>query len=213
MPPDAPSVDPSDTPPTLPAVELVLIRHALPIRLEVDNGPADPPLSSVGVSQAEAVAAEFPVGSLDALYTSPLLRARQTATPIEASVGLDAMVADGIAEWDRDANAYVPIEQLREESPEAWAALASGELHRLGIDVESFLGRVNGTLDAIAVAHRGQRVGVVCHGGVINVYLAGVLGLDRLLFFQPGYTSISRVAITREGRRGIISINETQHLR
>jgi 2,3-bisphosphoglycerate-dependent phosphoglycerate mutase len=193
-------------------VELVLIRHALPVRLKVDEGPADPPLSEEGVAQAKAMADVFPAGSLDALYTSPLLRARQTAAPLEANTGLTAEVVDGVAEWDRDANAYIPIEQLRQESPEAWAALSSGELHRLGIDVDGFLGRVNGALDAIATAHPGERVGVVCHGGVINVYLAGVLQLPRLLFFQPGYTSLSRVAITRDGRRGILSINETQHL-
>jgi 2,3-bisphosphoglycerate-dependent phosphoglycerate mutase len=193
-------------------VELVLIRHALPIRLEVVEGPADPPLSAVGKVQAAACAGMFPVGSLDALYTSPLLRARETAAPIEASTRLTAVVADGVAEWDRDATAYVPIEELRQESPEAWAALASGELHRLGIDVDGFVGRVNGAFEAIASAHPGQRVGVVCHGGVINVYLAGVLELPRLLFFQPDYTSVSRVAVTRSGRRGILSINETQHL-
>jgi len=53
----------------------------------------------------------------------------------------------------------------------------------------------------------------VCHGGVINAYLAHVLGLDDLLFFEPAYTSISRVRASRRGHRMLVSANETAHLR
>jgi probable phosphoglycerate mutase len=53
----------------------------------------------------------------------------------------------------------------------------------------------------------------VCHGGTVNVFLAHVLGLDRPLFFEPEYTSISRVAASRNGPRSVVSINETGHLR
>ena len=52
---------------------------------------------------------------------------------------------------------------------------------------------------AIVAATRASRVAVVCHGGVINVYLAVVLGLDRHLWFDPGYTSISRVRRRPDG--------------
>ena len=194
-------------------MELVLIRHGLPIRLDAVDGPADPPLDDLGVQQAEALAADLGPVHLDAIYTSPLLRARQTAAPIEVTTGLNAGVIDGVAEWDRHASSYIPVEQLRVEAPEVWRALASGDLAALGIDVDDFVGRVLDAMSSIAAAHSGQRVGVVCHGGVINVYLSQVLGLDRLLFFQPGYTSVSRVAVTDEGRTGVLSINETGHLR
>ncbi len=194
-------------------MELVLIRHALPIRLDAVSGPADPPLDELGQSQARALAEDLGPTHLDALYTSPLLRARETAQPIEALTGLEAGVVDGVAEWDRHATSYVPIEQLRTEAPEVWRALASGDLAALGIDVDAFVARVVEAMTEIAAAHAGQRVGVVCHGGVINVYLSQVLGLDRLLFFPPSYTSVSRVAISDDGRTGLLSLNETGHLR
>src|SRR3954470_8366154 len=64
-------------------VELLLVRHALPVRREMEIGAADPELSENGQAQAallaESLAAEAP---LDALYSSPLQRARQTAAPI-----------------------------------------------------------------------------------------------------------------------------------
>ncbi len=54
---------------------------------------------------------------------------------------------------------------------------------------------------------------VVCHGGVINTYTADVLGLGAMLFFEPAYTSISRVLVSRDGARSLLSLNETGHLR
>jgi hypothetical protein len=54
----------------------------------------------------------------------------------------------------------------------------------------------------------------VCHGGVINAYLAHVLGLGaRRGFFYPNYTSVHRVAAARSGERSIVTVNETPHLR
>ena len=67
-------------------------------------------------------------------------------------------------------------------------------------------------VDEIAAAHPGERVAVVCHGGVINVYLASVLGIDRLLWFDPVYTSVSRVLVSRDGIRSLVTLNETAHL-
>lgn len=182
------------------------------MRLEATVGPADPPLAEVGQQQAAAMAAALADEHFDALYTSPLLRARQTADPLAATTGLEAGIVDGIAEWDRNAPAYVPLEQLRHERPDVIADMAAGRWEALGIDMEAFVERVTSSMADIAAAHRGERVGVVCHGGVINVYLSRVLGLDRLLFFEPGYTSISRVGVAEFGA-GILSINETGHLR
>ena len=64
--------------------------------------------------------------------------------------------------------------------------------------------------------HRGERIAVVCHGGVINAYLAHVLGLGGEMargFFYPNYTSIHRVAAASSGERSVVTINETSHLR
>jgi len=53
----------------------------------------------------------------------------------------------------------------------------------------------------------------VCHGGVINVYLAHVLKSPDLMFFEPRYTSIHRVRASTSGTRTLVSVNETAHLR
>ena len=52
----------------------------------------------------------------------------------------------------------------------------------------------------------------MCHGGVINVALAIVLGLDQPLWFDPHYTSLSRMVASRTGVRSLASLNERAHL-
>jgi broad specificity phosphatase PhoE len=52
----------------------------------------------------------------------------------------------------------------------------------------------------------------VCHGGVVNVALASVLNLERELWFDPGYTSISRIVASRSGVRSVASVNDRAHL-
>ncbi|MGZ4681963.1 MAG: histidine phosphatase family protein [Acidimicrobiales bacterium] len=196
-------------------MQLLLIRHALPVRLERPDGVADPELSGVGVAQARRLAEWVADERIDALYASPLRRARETAAPLAELVGLEATVVDGLAEWDRDSSAYIPIEELQAANDPVWQRLSGGrheDLAELGIDPAEFRDRVVTTIDDLAAAHRGERIAVVCHGGVINAYLATVLGLDRLLFFSPDYTSISRVMIGA-GVRSIGTLNETPHLR
>lgn len=195
-------------------MELVLVRHARPVRLETEEGPADPDLTEVGHRQAGAVADWLAGdGPLAATYASPLRRAVQTAAPVAAALGHQPRIDDRFAEWDRDASAYIPMEELREEHDELLEHLFSGRLDRLGIDVVGFRRRVLAGFADVAAAHPGERAVVVCHGGVINCYLADVLGLDRLLFFEPGYTSVSRVLVARTGERTLVSVNETAHLR
>jgi probable phosphoglycerate mutase len=196
-------------------VELLLVRHALPVRREMEIGAADPELSESGHAQArhlaDYLAAEAP---LDALYSSPLQRARQTAAPIATRFGLDVVLEDAVAEWDRHSNEYVPIEELKAADDPRWQALLRGEWTSHDETPEQFAARVVDTIEATIARHRGGRIAVVCHGGVINTYLAHVLGLGgQQSFFYPNYTSIHRVAAARSGERSIVTINETAHLR
>jgi probable phosphoglycerate mutase len=72
---------------------------------------------------------------------------------------------------------------------------------------------VSAAVEEIIAANPGRRVVAVAHGGAINVALAEVLGLERDLWVEVAYASISRVAASRQGARSIVSVNETGHLR
>ena len=90
-------------------MELVLIRHGLPERSSDTN---DPPLSSEGVDQAQRTAGALSRERIDAVYSSSMLRALQTAQPFAAVSGHVIETRDGIVEFDRGTGAYIPMEQL-----------------------------------------------------------------------------------------------------
>ncbi|MDY7102942.1 MAG: histidine phosphatase family protein [Actinomycetota bacterium] len=190
-------------------MELVLIRHARPHHIDGADGPADPPLTDIGHRQALAMADWFGAEPVDALYVSPLARARQTVAPLERLLGREATVIDGVREFDADGSSYVPIEVLRRDKV-AWRAYLAEEA---ALDRAGFAREVTATLEEVVVSHRGQRVAVVCHGGVINVWASHLLGLEPRLFFNPDYTSINRFLGASSGERSIVSLNETAHLR
>jgi hypothetical protein len=72
----------------------------------------------------------------------------------------------------------------------------------------------SGWFEDIVGTYPARRVVAVCHGGVVNVALGIVLGLapDRPFFFDPHYTSLSRMVASRRGVRSIASLNEQSHL-
>ena len=195
-------------------MELVLIRHALPVRRELLEGAADPELSEAGHRQARLLADYLAVEAVHAIYASPLRRAVQTAEPLAERLSLPITELDGIAEYDRHSNEYVPVEELKATNDPRWHQIVNNEWPDVTETLDEFADRIHTTLEGVVSAHRGQNVAVVCHGGVINAYLARVLRTaDTTGFFYPNYTSIHRVVAARTGERQILTINETSHLR
>jgi probable phosphoglycerate mutase len=195
-------------------MELLLIRHGLPVRRELTEGIADPELSEAGLAQAEHLAEYLASEPIDAVYASPLRRAYQTAEPIASRRDLPITIVEGVAEWDRNSPEYVPIEELKASNDPRWQAMVRGDWTSEDETEEEFRERVVRDVDRLIDAHPGQRIAVSCHGGVINAYLAHVLDLPvGKGFFYPNYTSIHRIAASRGGHRSIVTVNETAHLR
>jgi probable phosphoglycerate mutase len=195
-------------------MELLLIRHGLPVRRELESGAADPELSADGLSQAQHLADYLSSEQLDAVYTSPLRRAHQTALPVAAAQGRTVVVVDEVAEWDRHSNEYVPMEELKASGDPRWQQVIRGEWPERDLSPEEFRSRVVDKIEELIAAHSGERIAVVCHGGVIAGYITHILGIESPHgFFYPNYTSIHRVAAARSGERSIVTLNETSHLR
>ncbi|HUP84839.1 MAG TPA: histidine phosphatase family protein [Acidimicrobiales bacterium] len=194
-------------------MELILVRHAEPVRIVDADGPADPPLAERGIKQAEALASYLGAEPIGAVWSSPMQRARETAAPLAAALGCEVVVDTELAEWDRASTSYIPIEELKANKDERWVAMVEGNLEGDGIDLVAFRDGVVSAMDHIVTGNPGASVAVVCHGGVINTYLADILGIDRPLWFEPKYTSIHRVLASRRGDRSLETLNEIAHLR
>ncbi len=195
-------------------MELLLVRHALPERIELSEGRADPGSACDGHAQALLLAGYSRRQQIDAIYSSPLRRAQETARPTADQFGLVIATIDGVAEFDRESSEYVPVEDLRVSGDPKFRQITDGFWSNPE-RIEPFERLVTATIEEVIVRHPGERVLIACHAGVINLYLRVVLGLaaDRRGFFYPNYTSINRVIAGRHGHRSILTINETPHLR
>ena len=192
-------------------MELILIRHGLPLQVETKDGtPADPPLSEVGHQQAQRMAKWLEGEHIDHLYSSPMQRAVQTAAPLAALKGLEPVLREGVAEYDRQADHYIPVEDLKKSDYDRWLRIMSGK--NVDINFPKFCVEVVATLNEIIYSHRGKTVAVTCHGGVVNAWTAHVMGMEPRMFFNPNYTSISRYMGASSGERSIITLNEHTHL-
>jgi broad specificity phosphatase PhoE len=191
--------------------ELMLLRHALPL-----SGDADPGLSEVGHAQAQRVAQRLKGRHVDVLLTSPLRRARETAAPIEASLGFSAEVIHDLREWEVDDPMYVydAVEDMTPDDPRL-LAVAEGRYHDFvpQLDTVAFQARAVATIAGVFERYQsGERVVVSTHGGFISAYLAHVIGAHHVMWFNAEYTGISTVMRMPGGRVVVRSVNEACHL-
>ncbi|MHA7649955.1 histidine phosphatase family protein [Mycobacterium sp. ML4] len=192
-------------------MQLLLVRHALPLRSDHGQG-SDPDLSETGLQQVarlpEALA-RFPISRV---VSSPQRRAIQTAEPLAQARDLSVDIEDRLAEYDRDLASYIPIEQIRTEFPQKWARMAQGQLPS-AVDEDAFRARVRGAIDdLVASADPDETIAAFSHGGVINVVLHEILGTARLLSFPIDYASVTRLLFSRTGQATVATVNATEHV-
>ena len=194
-------------------MELILIRHGLPELIVTDDGrPADPPLTEQGHAQAAATAAFLSRDPLDRIYSSPLRRAHQTALPLAERMGLEIEIEPRVAEYDRDSDTYIPLEELKRTDPVAWRDFMKLGYPE-GMDLDQFRHDVVAAMEEIIADNRGRRVAVVCHGGVINAWASHILDMGFRAFLDARYASVNRFMAAGGGERSVMSLNEAAHLR
>ena len=192
-------------------MQLLLIRHALPLRNEPGEG-ADPDLSEEGIAQANRLPDALKRFPITRLISSPQKRAIQTGQPVAAALGLNIEIDDRLAEYDRDMSHYVPIEDIAKENPEELARLVNGHLPS-SVDEKAFMARISAAVeDLVAAGDHDDTVAVFSHGGVINVLLHQILQTQRLLSFHVDYASVTRLLSSRSGKLAVASVNGTEHV-
>lgn len=202
------------------ATDVLLIRHgeSAPMNASgfptTEAGQADPELSPDGHQQAKAVSARLAGVGLDALYVSSLRRTQQTVAPLCAATGLVPTVEPDLreiylGEWEGGEFRRRAIDR----DPRMMELLAGGPWSLVpgGEAPEFFAARVRGALERIHAAHPGQRVAVVCHGGVIGQVIALATGANPLAFMACDNSAISQVVL--HGSLWIVRrFNDTEHL-
>jgi broad specificity phosphatase PhoE len=180
-------------------------------------GRADLPLTDTGRRQAECLREAFASTYLDAIYSSPLVRARETAARIAETQGIDVHVEDGLIEMDIGDVEGLTFPEIREKFPalaENWGGADGPTFQMLGgerlIDVQ---GRAIETIEGLAACHPDQTTCLVTHNFVILSFVASVLDIELADFrrLRHGVAAITEVDV-RPGRSRVIRLNDTCHL-
>jgi broad specificity phosphatase PhoE len=160
--------------------ELVLVRHG-----ETDwnrerrfQGHADQPLNDTGREQARVLARTLSSERIDAVYSSDLLRARETAEILAAGLGTEVVALQELREIDVGEWQGLTWPEIESRFPEglvAWRERGYG--WDQGETYERLGERVVGALTRIAASHPAQRVLVVGHGGTVRVTRAHAAGV------------------------------------
>jgi broad specificity phosphatase PhoE len=197
-------------------MELILIRHGLPLRTEPTGGKRtsvpDPDLSPVGQDQAIRLADWIAYSPITQIYSSPLRRAIQTVQPLSETLGLPIVVEPELREIDFGEDSYIPIEDLM-PGDARWAFWRDVMADQGSELIMTFRKRVGVAVRDLVARHPGETVAAACHGGVINAALAEVLGTARTFAFEIGYSSVTRIIVSRQGRLRVSSVNDVSHLR
>lgn len=170
------------------ATRLYLVRHAA-AAIEPGRccGSLDVDLSAAGRKHARALGRAFAEIELDAVYTSPLERSRQTAAEIASRRGLSLRELRGVAEIDfgeLEGKDFDEIAVTHPETHATWLTQPTEVDFPGGERFADFARRVRQSVHEILSAHRGEQVAVVSHGGPIRLLLADALAMPTPAMFR-----------------------------
>ena len=200
---------------------LYLLRHgatdnnrANPPRLQ--GRRTDPPLSEEGREQARKTGEFLLRLPLDAVYSSPLLRARETAEAIAGPQGLSIQVVDGLVEVDVgvwEGHSWEEIEQTDPQAYRAFMTDASVNPYLGGENLETVLARAGPAFQQLVEGNLGRLIAVVAHNVVNRTYLAHLMGMPVARYrSMPQDNCGLNLLRCRKDRIKIVTINGLFHM-
>ncbi len=202
---------------------LVLVRHGQQLWPDPETSTTgdwiDPPLSELGRQQAEAVGKYLASEPASAIYSSHLARANDTGKAIAAHHGLEVNVVEALEEFRMFQHLeghQRAIDVLGEQALEGvrgrFMQTRQWDVYPHSESSLDFRRRIGYSIEGVMAAHPGETVIVACHGGVINIVVAQILGLSFDFMFRPSHASVHRIRFGH-GRRVIESLNDHAFLR
>ena len=187
--------------PSAAPATLVLSRHGQSI-WHAENryaGSSDIDLTPVGRQQAQALAAWAGAHRPDALYSSPVRRARESTEPVAAATGMTATIEDDLREVHFGVAEGLTIGEMRTRFPEDTARFESDPVDGSFPAAEPPHGaaaRGAAALRRIAGAHPGQVVLVVAHSTLLRLVLCSLLSIP-LRNYRQSLPSLDNGTLTR----------------
>ncbi|KVZ00687.1 histidine phosphatase family protein [Burkholderia ubonensis] len=203
--------------------QILFIRHGETAwnRIKRIQGHIDIPLADSGLAQAQRLAVRLARETrdgarVDAIYSSDLMRAQQTAQPVADALGLPLVLRAGLRERAYGIFQGHDSTEIEARFPDAYAAWQTrdpGFEPEGGESQRAFYHRVLHALEPIVAAHPGGRIACVAHGGVLDCVYRFANGLDLAAprNYQLLNTSINVVDYV-DGRANVVQWADVSHL-
>jgi len=196
---------------------LLFIRHgeSLLNRERCVQGQLDSSLTERGIKQALSLLPELKNIKVETLISSPLLRAKETATIIAKELKIKGLIENKIKELFMGEWEGKPFQELIDEEKEIFQSFINrpADTKIPGAEkIHLFKKRITEWLDNMLLMEKNTHI-IVTHAGVINIILCEVLGQDMnsLWNFKNDNCSICEITFNSRINR-IIRINDTSHL-
>ncbi len=184
------------------------------------GGHTDTPLSPLGRRQAEATASALGNETFEAIYSSDLPRAIETASPLAQLTAVELQPAEAFRERSVGVMEGLTFEEAAEQHPEQYGALLRRDFEHVLLGGESYrqtLDRASQKLDEAIEQHRGGSIAIFTHTGTICIlvlHLMGALDAPELkpVWIATSNCGISRFDLRNDGFVRVIAINDTRHL-
>jgi broad specificity phosphatase PhoE len=194
---------------------ILLLRHgqndAVGIRLA---GREAVPLNDAGLEQARRLVARLAGVRIDAIYSSPLLRTRQTAEPLAEARGLEVRDMPGAVEFNMGEFDGRRFDELKQDR--GWQRFNEQRSLARGLGGESMLevqARFVGDLLQAAVRHAGGTFAVFSHADLIRAAVMYFAGMPIDFFHRLDLAPASLCAVAlRPGGPALLKVNDTGDL-
>jgi broad specificity phosphatase PhoE len=196
-----------------------LVRHGQTAwnKEEIFRGRSDVPLDEIGLREAELVGEYLKGMNIHAIYSSPLLRARETARRIAQFFNLKVQPLSGINDMSFGKWEGRPLKEIQiseRELYQQWREKPHLVRFQGGESLDEVRARAMAALDEVVQYHHGKSLVLVSHRVVNKVIICGVLRIDNSHFWQIGQdtAAINRIQF-QEGRYILSLLNESCHLK
>jgi broad specificity phosphatase PhoE len=197
---------------------IILIRHGETewnIK-EIFRGRIDIKLNETGIKQVELLARYLSPVEIQAIYSSPLKRALETARVIAGYHQIDVEIAPGLTDFNYGRWQGLPLKELRDEYPELYAEWILNP-HQVkmpgGESLDDVRTRATAVVDNI-ISQKGEAAAIVSHRVVNKVLICALLGLDNSHFWNVKQDVCGITTFTYEkGRFILTSHNDTSFLK
>lgn len=179
-------------------------------------GRSQEALAGDGRLQARRLARRMAGVEIDALYCSPLRRARETAEIVAQPHALEPQPTPDFNELDLSRWAGLTAEEVEASDPESWRTWCNDPAGLRLEGVESFAAarqRVRRGLQMLGSRHPGGSVAVVTHDGIVRIAVLEGLGVGLHIYRSIPVDNASMTTLElATGRNYLRALNDTGHL-